>query len=64
MSQTCVVVTGASRGIGAAIAATLAEHGLTVVCLSRSATSPEVEGLSEQTRGRFVMGSCDVTDAE
>ena len=64
MSQTCVVVTGASRGIGAAIAAALAEHGHTVACLSRSAASPEIEGLSEQTRSRFVTGSCDVTDAE
>lgn len=36
----CIVVTGASKGIGAAIAHALAEHGHHVVCMSRSGTPP------------------------
>ncbi|HYF19798.1 MAG TPA: SDR family oxidoreductase [Ramlibacter sp.] len=36
----CIVVTGASRGIGAAIAAALARQGRTVACLSRSGALP------------------------
>jgi NAD(P)-dependent dehydrogenase (short-subunit alcohol dehydrogenase family) len=62
--NSCVIVTGASRGIGAAIAASLAGHGNTVACLSRSGTQPEINGLSEQTRSRFVTISCDVTNAD
>ena len=63
-TNTCIVVTGASRGIGAAIAAALAEDGQTVACLSRSASLPEVEGLTVETRSRFVTGACDVTDSD
>src|SRR5258708_13466416 len=63
MSQKCIVVTGASRGIGAAIAASLAERGHIVMCLSRSGTYPEIDGLGEQTRSRFLTGICDVTDS-
>ena len=37
-----IVVTGASRGIGAAIAAELARRGRVVACLSRSGDRPDV----------------------
>ena len=33
------LVTGAGRGIGKAIAETLAKHGVTVICVSKSAES-------------------------
>ena len=33
------LVTGAGRGIGKAIAETLARHGVTVICVSKSADS-------------------------
>lgn len=46
-----VIVTGASKGIGAAIAAELDRRGYGVVCLSRSGDAPAGEGLV-----------CDMTD--
>lgn len=46
-----VIVTGASRGIGAAIAADLERRGYEVVCLSRSGTAPAGIG-----------HACDMTD--
>ncbi|MEO8633799.1 MAG: SDR family oxidoreductase [Gemmatimonadales bacterium] len=49
------VVTGASRGIGAASAAALAGAGATVVRLSRT--------LEEGTRGAFRDLRCDLADA-
>ena len=51
MPETCIVVTGASKGIGRAIAVELDRRGLAVVGLSRSGDSPVGEG-----RG------CDMTD--
>jgi NAD(P)-dependent dehydrogenase (short-subunit alcohol dehydrogenase family) len=51
MPETCIVVTGASKGIGRAIAVELDKRGLAVVGLSRSADSPVGEG-----------HSCDMTD--
>jgi NAD(P)-dependent dehydrogenase (short-subunit alcohol dehydrogenase family) len=52
------VVTGASRGIGAAIARRLAGSWERVACLSRSGTVPE-----DLARSTNVIGvSCDVTD--
>jgi NAD(P)-dependent dehydrogenase (short-subunit alcohol dehydrogenase family) len=49
-----VLVTGASSGIGAAIAADLARRGFAVGCLSRRGTTPEGSG--------FVALAADVTD--
>lgn len=51
---TVIAVTGASRGIGAAIAGELARRGYTVGCLSRKGTGAGND--------RFVHIACDVTD--
>jgi NADP-dependent 3-hydroxy acid dehydrogenase YdfG len=50
------VVTGASRGIGAAIAEALLGEGATVVRLARS--------LADRTEGRRLDLACDVTDQD
>jgi NAD(P)-dependent dehydrogenase (short-subunit alcohol dehydrogenase family) len=57
------LVTGAGRGIGAAIAAALAEAGARVVVVAR--TTGEVEAVAEALRGRGFDAwaeTCDVTD--
>ena len=54
----CIVVTGASRGIGAAIAAALAQQGRKVACLSRSGDMPVGVGALS-----FAM-KADVTQPE
>ena len=54
-----VVVTGASSGIGAAIAAALAEEGMLVACLSRRGSVPEVE---PSIADRLVSIECDVSE--
>jgi NAD(P)-dependent dehydrogenase (short-subunit alcohol dehydrogenase family) len=45
----CIVVSGASRGIGAAIAASLARQGRSVACLSRSGDLPSGVGAASFT---------------
>jgi NAD(P)-dependent dehydrogenase (short-subunit alcohol dehydrogenase family) len=55
-----IIVTGASRGIGAEIAAELARRGERVACLSRSGTAPEVADL-DALRHRFICLPCDVS---
>ncbi len=59
------VVTGASRGIGAAVARLLAEAGAAVVLAARSAA--QVEELAEQLRHAGLAAraiGCDVSDPE
>jgi NADP+-dependent farnesol dehydrogenase len=60
------VVTGASSGIGAAIAKDLACHGLTVIGLARR--SEKVEKLSSElagnSAGKIIAHKCDVSDHE
>ena len=65
-------VTGASRGIGAAIAERLAAAGAVVACAARSVdeTTPKLPGTLRETvaritsrGGRAVAIQCDVLDA-
>jgi NAD(P)-dependent dehydrogenase (short-subunit alcohol dehydrogenase family) len=56
-----IAVTGASRGIGAAIALELAHRGFTVACLTRKGRGPEVQGAQALT-AQFIDVACDVTD--
>lgn len=62
MAHGCIVVTGASRGIGAAIAEVLARAGFMVACLSRRAVLPEREHADDEVRARWIPASCDITD--
>ncbi|TDF85954.1 glucose 1-dehydrogenase [Pseudomonas sp. H9] len=60
-----VLVTGAGRGIGRAIALACAEAGADIVCSARSLD--EIETVAEQARAlgrRALAVACDVTDAE
>jgi 3-oxoacyl-[acyl-carrier protein] reductase len=60
LTDHCAVVTGASRGIGRAIARRLAEEGARVLLVARS-----LDGLNEtaaQCDGRAVALAADVTD--
>lgn len=56
-----IAVTGASRGIGAAIAVELAQRGFTVACLTRKGKGPETQN-AKSLAGQFVDVACDVTD--
>ncbi|MDB5904840.1 MAG: short-chain dehydrogenase [Betaproteobacteria bacterium] len=56
-----VAVTGASRGIGAAIALELARRGFRVACLTRKGAGPQVAGASALAAS-FVNHACDVND--
>ncbi len=62
MSRDCIVVTGASRGIGAAIARALAEQGHEVICLSRSGALPETGPGQGGEPARLHAARADVTD--
>jgi NAD(P)-dependent dehydrogenase (short-subunit alcohol dehydrogenase family) len=56
-----IAVTGASRGIGAAIAVELARRGFRVACLTRKGLGPEASAAAEFAP-RFVNHACDVND--
>ena len=58
-----VLVTGASRGLGLAIARQLAGDGFHVVASSRSA-SPGLEALIAGCQGRVEFRSCDLAQLE
>ena len=55
-----IAVTGANRGIGAAIAIELARRGCVVGCLSRHGDAPPVD--AADLASRLVPLHCDVTD--
>jgi NAD(P)-dependent dehydrogenase (short-subunit alcohol dehydrogenase family) len=57
-----IAVTGASRGIGAAIALELARRGFRVGCLSRKGGGVETVGIPTDLTRCFVNVACDVTD--
>lgn len=63
-SKGCIIVTGASRGIGAAISLGLVRAGYTVGCLSRSGEAPQVEGTTEADRSQWFSAKCDVSRPE
>jgi NAD(P)-dependent dehydrogenase (short-subunit alcohol dehydrogenase family) len=62
MARECIVVTGASRGIGAAIALALAQQGRNVACVSRSGALPTCSGTAAEVAGRWIGLKGDVTD--
>ncbi|RPI44568.1 MAG: SDR family oxidoreductase [Betaproteobacteria bacterium] len=57
-----IAVTGASRGIGAAIALELARRGFRVGCLSRKGVGPEGADVPPELARRLFNFACDVTD--
>jgi 3-oxoacyl-(acyl-carrier-protein) reductase len=57
------IVTGASRGIGRAIAERLAGGGATVICVARGANAGETAAAIGASGGKAVAHSADVTDA-
>lgn len=59
-----IVVTGASRGIGSAIARALAEAGFTVACLSRKGKGVEDATLEGSAAERLHAYAADVTDLQ
>jgi NAD(P)-dependent dehydrogenase (short-subunit alcohol dehydrogenase family) len=61
MTDKTVMITGASRGIGAAAAHTFAAAGWRVALLARSQT--EIAALADQIGARALALPCDVADA-
>lgn len=57
-----IAVTGASRGIGAAIALELAGRGFTVGCLTRKGAGIETQAVAPALAARIVPCACDVDD--
>jgi len=62
MQPMIIAVTGASRGIGAAIALELARRGHTVGCLTRKGTGIESALVDAALTKRTLDIACDVTD--
>jgi 7-alpha-hydroxysteroid dehydrogenase len=63
LDEKVAIVTGAGRGIGAAIALAFAEMGAQVVCAARTREQVEATATQARTHGRRALGLvCDVTD--
>ena len=60
-SRDCIVVTGASRGIGAAIALALVQQGRNVACVSRSGALPVGADAASVIASRCIGLKADVT---
>jgi short-subunit dehydrogenase len=63
-ARNCIVVTGASKGIGTAIARALAEKGHYVACLSRSGKLPVCDDVTPEVAARWVTCNSDVTQPQ
>lgn len=57
------LVTGASRGIGRAIACTLAKQGATVIAAARGDNAAQTVAMITEAGGRAEVTSLDVTDS-
>lgn len=64
MTRGAILVTGGSRGIGAAIAEHLAQAGYLVGCLSRSGDLPERPDATHTARNNWLPLQADVVDKE
>ena len=64
LSGKTAIVTGASRGIGRAVAAMLAARGALVVAAARDANAAATVSAIQESGGRADLGSVDVTDAQ
>ena len=64
LRRDCIVVTGASRGIGAAIALALAQQGRHVACLSRSGALPACPGAAAEVTAKWIGLQADVTQPQ
>jgi NAD(P)-dependent dehydrogenase (short-subunit alcohol dehydrogenase family) len=63
-SKGCIIVTGASRGIGATIALGLAQAGFDVGCLSRTGDLPHIENVAPEIKQRWYTAKCDVSQGQ
>ncbi len=61
-AEKVIAVTGASRGIGAAIALELLQRGFTVGCLTRKAAGIESLAVPASLAARCINLACDVDD--
>lgn len=65
LSKKVVLITGAGRGLGKALALGFASRGAAIACLARS--SNEIEAVAQEIEaggGRAVAVTCDVTSLE
>lgn len=64
MTSKNILLTGASRGIGAVVALELARQGNIVGCLSRRGTGPESLDIPAELKERLIFLKGDVVDRE